>query len=504
MVNETSSKEDFEKLQPLPQGWVWTNLGDLTFIQNGYAFKSYDYKKNGIPLLRISNIENHQVNFDENSVFLDECYKNDFQYFLVGKGDIVIALSGATTGKYGIYKNDYFALLNQRVGRIVFFSPLLIDPLYIQFYMEILRANILKKAYGMAQPNISTAEIAEFYISLPPLSEQHRIVARIEELFTQLDAGVASLLKAQAQLKRYRQAVLKAAFEGRLTQEWREEHKGKIENFRDYLKKNWETYHKGKKFKFIDSSELPKIPEAWNWLSFEQVSQRVVVGHVGPIKHEYIENGVPFLRSQNVRENRFDPTGLKFISTEFHKKLKKSSLIPNDVLIIRSGSIGISCVVPENIKEANCCDLTVVKQPFGILPKLAAYYMNSIAQRRVHAQKVGVALIHFNTKVLASMPIPIPPIEEQKIILAEIERYLSIAEKVEFSIETSLRQADSLRQSILKRAFEGKLVPQNPNDEPASVLLERIKAEKARHQTEAKKVKNTQRKPRSRKLAHAN
>ena len=160
--------------------------------------------------------------------------------------------------------------------------------------------------------------------------------------------------------------------------------------------------------------------------------------------------------------------------------------------------------MPENIKEANCCDLTVVKQPFGILPKLAAYYMNSIAQRRVHAQKVGVALIHFNTKVLASMPIPIPPIEEQKIILAEIERYLSIAEKVEFSIETSLRQADSLRQSILKRAFEGKLVPQNPNDEPASVLLERIKAEKARHQTEAKKVKNTQRKPRSRKLAHAN
>jgi len=495
VVNETSSKEDFEKLQPLPQGWVWTNLGDLTFIQNGYAFKSYDYKKNGIPLLRISNIENHQVNFDENSVFLDECYKNDFQYFLVGKGDIVIALSGATTGKYGIYKNDYFALLNQRVGRIVFFSPLLIDPLYIQFYMEILRANILKKAYGMAQPNISTAEIAEFYISLPPLSEQHRIVARIEELFTQLDAGVASLMKVQAQLRRYRQAVLKAAFEGRLTQEWREEHKGEIEPAEKVLKsiESERITSKDrvlKDRKFTDGTELFDQGTGWIDVRIGDVVECLDHMRIPVNKEERAQRrgSIPYFGA-NGRVDWIDdfifnePLVLvvedeTFVGREipFSYKITGKSWVNNHAHVLK----------PKTHVNIDFLNYSLMFYPFTKLT-------SGITGRR--------KLTKF---ALMNAPFKLPLIREQNKIVSEIERHFSQIDHLENTIITSLRQADSLRQSILKRAFEGKLVPQDPNDEPASVLLERIKAEKARHQTEAKKVMNTQRKPRSRRSAHAN
>ncbi|MFC1719346.1 restriction endonuclease subunit S, partial [Candidatus Poribacteria bacterium] len=156
-------------------------------------------------------------------------YRATHADFLVRRGDIVIALSGATTGKYGIYRSDDIALLNQRVGRIRYYGDSLISSRYVFHYLSIIRQEVLNRAYGAAQPNISTRELAQFAIPLPPSAEQRRIVAKIEELFTRLDAGIESLKKVQAQLKQYRQSVLKAAVEGKLTEEWRAAHKDELE-----------------------------------------------------------------------------------------------------------------------------------------------------------------------------------------------------------------------------------------------------------------------------------
>jgi len=495
--NESKNKE-VDRFLPVPNNWILSDIHTISKEIYRYpTFYGMEHLLTGVPVIRGEHIRiDGSISHEwSNYWFISAELSQTYPRTILELDDIIMSVRGSV-GKTGIIDE---ALQNSQL------SPNCIKisvhknnifPKYVLFYSKslIFQKMITELSNSTTIQTIKSSLFDQIVIPIPPLPEQRRIVTKIEELFTQLDAGIASLKKAQAKLKRYRQAVLKAAFEGRLTLEWREEHPNESSQFLKLIKERWETNHKGKKFSLIDTSELPKLPNGWNWLTFEQVSQRVVVGHVGPIKHEYIETGIPFLRSQNVRENHFDPNGLKFISSEFHKKLKKSMLLPNDVLIIRSGSIGISCVLPESIKEANCCDLTVVKQPYGILPKLAAYYMNSIAQRRVHAQKVGVALIHFNTKVLAAMPIPVPPIEEQKIILFEIERYLSIVEKLENSVERSLRQSESLRQSILKRAFEGKLVPQDPKDEPASVLLERIRAEKALHQTKTKSPKTPKRK----------
>jgi len=232
-----------------------------------------------------------------------------------------------------------------------------------------------------------------------------------------------------------------------------------------------------------DRDNLPELPKGWVWATFEQVSERVTVGHVGSMKNEYIEDGISFLRSQNVRENRFDPNGLKFISRKFHEQLKKSSLQPGDLVVVRSGSVGVACVIPETLKEANCSDLVIVKQPRAINPHYGAFYMNSIAQSRVKAQQVGIALTHFNTKSMAVMPVPVPPLAEQHRIVAKIDELFTQLDAGVELLKKLKAKLKRYRQAVLKAAVEGKLTKDwreahQGELEPASVLLERILKER--------------------------
>lgn len=176
------------------------------------------------------------------------------------------------------------------------------------------------------------------------------------------------------------------------------------------------------------------------------------------MKHEYVLTGIPFLRSQNVRENRFDPEGLFYIRREFHEELGKSIIRPGDLAVVRSGSVGVTCAIPDSLGEANCSDLVLVQGPLGILPRFGAYYMNSLAKRRIEAGRVGVALTHFNTKAVAALPVPLPPLAEQARIVAEVDRRLSVLDELEALVSANLQRATRLRQSILQRAFAGELV----------------------------------------------
>jgi len=137
-------------------------------------------------------------------------------------------------------------------------------------------------------------------------------------------------------------------------------------------------------------------------------------------------------------------------------------------------------VVPESLGEANCADLVIIQRPSGVNPRYGSFYMNSVAKGFVRASRVGIALQHFNTKSVASLPVAVPPRAEQDRIVAEVEQRLSVVDELETSIAADLKRAERTRHAILKRAFEGKLVAQDPGEEPASVLLERIRAERMR------------------------
>ncbi|HLV98739.1 MAG TPA: restriction endonuclease subunit S [Ktedonobacterales bacterium] len=424
-------------------------------------------------------------------------------------GEVPVYGSSGIVGVHNQALTSKAALVIGRKGSIgsVYYSPVPcwpIDTVYfveetpntnLKFFLHLLtflRLGQLDKS--TAVPGLSRDDYNAVLIKVPPFAEQQRIVAAIEQQFTRLDAGVAALKSAQTRLKRYRAAVLKAAVEGKLTEAWRAEHPD-TEPASNLLQRilaerhaRWEAdlRAKGKdpaKVRYEepagpDTTDLPALPEGWGWARFEQVSERVTVGHVGSMKDEYIEDGIPFLRGQNVRPNRFDPEGLKFVSRAFHQQLSKSALEPGDLLVVRSGSVGTACVMPDTYPEANCSDLVIVKRPIHVNPQYAAYYMNSTAQNRVRTQQVGIALIHFNTQSMAAMPLPLPPLAEQEQIVDEVERRLSVVTELEAIVETNLKRAERLRQSILREAFAGRLVPQDPNDEPASALLERIRQER--------------------------
>jgi very-short-patch-repair endonuclease/restriction endonuclease S subunit len=227
-----------------------------------------------------------------------------------------------------------------------------------------------------------------------------------------------------------------------------------------------------------DLADLPPLPEGWVWATYEQVSARVTVGHVGPMKQHYIASGVPFLRSQNVRENRFSEEGLLFISKEFHEQLSKSKLQPGDIVVVRSGSVGVSCVIPDGLEEANCSDLVIVQEPHGVLPSFGTYYLNSAAKRDVRRGQSGIALTHFNTQAVAALRICVPPLEEQARIVEIVEDGLAAIDRLDLEIASQLKIAAAQRKNILKAAFSGQLVPQDPNDEPSSALLARIRAQR--------------------------
>ena len=200
------------------EDWVECTLGDVLKLKNGFAFKSGNYIDEGIPVLRIGDIQDWNV---DNSNAKRTRESEEYDQYLVNEGDILIAMSGATTGKFGIYNSNKKAYQNQRVGNLILHSDKFTLKKFVYYLLYSLKRDIEKSAYGGAQPNISASKIEALSTGLFPLPIQRAIVKKIESLFAHLDSGIADLEKAQAQLKIYRQAVLKKAFEGELTKEWR-------------------------------------------------------------------------------------------------------------------------------------------------------------------------------------------------------------------------------------------------------------------------------------------
>lgn len=365
--------------------------------------------------------------------------------------------------------------------------------IHTEFVLYLLRAHedyFSGKKTGSTFEAITGSVLREFIVPLPPLPEQHRIVAKIEELFTKLDAGVENLKKTKVLLKRYRQAVLKAAVEGRLTEAWREKHKDELEPASVLLERilkerreKWTGRGKYKEPAEPDIAKLPPIPEGWTWATLEEIGQKgrpIIYGIIKPGPH--IPDGVPYVRVTEMKDGRIDVPSLKRASRERASKFARATLAPGDVLISKDGTIGRVAIVPPELAGGNITQ-HVMRAPINAIMSL--YYVawairSDWCQHWLTGETRGVALRGVNVEDFRRLPIPIPPLAEQQRIVEEVERRLSVVDELEKTIGENLKRADRLRQSILKKAFSGKLVPQDPSDEPASVLLERIKAEKVK------------------------
>ena len=351
---------------------------------------------------------------------------------------------------------------------------------------------------------------------MPPLNEQRRIVAKIEELFSELDKGVESLKTARAQLNVYRQAVLKHAFEGKLTSQWREENKDKLETPEQLLArikqerearceqqlqewkaavKKWEK--NGKSGKKPVQSKMPKpvsmmaeeeiahlesLPGGWLWLTAESIGV-VQLGRQRSPKNRSKDYPTKYIRAANITEQGLDlddVLDMDFLPHELSAyRLKKGDLVLSEA----SGSaalVGKPAIWDNQIP--NCCfQNTVIRhQPYCrdyavYLLWLYRFFYVSGKFARVAG---GVGINHLSAFKFAQIALPLCSFAEQQEIVRLLEERFTAIEQQEREIDSALNQAEMLRQSILKKAFSGQLVPQNPSDEPASILLERIKSEK--------------------------
>ena len=447
-------------------------LGDVVeTMKNGLYKPASEYGDDGIPCLRMYNIDAGRIIWRD--IKRMRVTKNELAEYGLCEGDLLVnrVNSRELVGKTAVIPSGMEPSVFESKNIRVRLNKDRVRPKFINY--QLLSggrrhfADNAQQVVGMA--SISQKQLMNFPIVLKDIEQQERIVAEIEKQFSRLDEAVANLKRVKANLKHYKAAVLKAAVEGRLVpteaelarKEGRTYETGEqlLARILQERRAAWEKQNTGsRKKKYVkpqqsDTTILPDLPEGWLWASFGQIAERVTVGHVGPMKNEYIDKGVPFLRSQNVRANRFDSEGLKFISLEFHRKLAKSTLKPGDIVVVRSGSVGVSCVIPKNPTEANCSDLVIVKSPRAVLPSFGAYYMNSVVETRVASGKVGVALTHFNTQSVAEMPIPVPPLAEQNRIVTEADRHFSIVDELETQLNINLQRSERLRQTILQRAF---------------------------------------------------
>ena len=354
---------------------------------------------------------------------------------------------------------------------------------------------------GGSLMRVRMAALWRIRLPLAPLPEQHRIVAKLDELFSELDAGVAALERAQAKLKRYRASVLKAAVEGRLTEEWRrknppdetgaellqrilverrqlweQEQLAKFKAKGQRPPKNWQQKYKEPVETNI--SELPELPEGWCWATVDQVSTTVKYG--SSAKTSLDLEGVPVLRMGNIQEGTLNLERLKHLPLD-HSEFPKLLLANGDLLFNRTNSaelVGKTAVYrgrPDPCSFASY--LISVRMIRSCLSGVVANALNSSWGRAwiasVVSQQVGQANV--NGTKLRAFTFPLPPETEQgEIISRSVDAVHSVTGSSHV-IADLLQQAIALRQSILKRAFEGELVPQDPRDEPASLLLGRIR-----------------------------
>jgi len=411
---------------------------------------------------------------------------------------------GATIGKLSIWGID--ASTNQACAVGVCGEALNNEFLY--YFLASEKRNLIKAGKGGAQPNISQGIIKEWPLNLPPLAEQHRIVAKIEELFSELDQGVASLKTAREQIKVYRQSLLKNAFEGKLTAAWRAAHADQLETAATLQQRiarerqaryqqqlaDWQTAGQpGPKPKLPkplppltaeELAELPELPAGWGWFKLAGVSD-VSGGLTKNQKREQLSATRPYLRVANVYANRLELDEVHSIGVT-ESELERVALEKGDLLIVEgNGSIDqIGRVALWSGQISGCVHQNhIIKaRPLKLATsKFLLYFLMSELGRKfiVRAASSTSGLHTLSISKVEGLFVPLCSGNEQAEVIAELESKLSEADQLDQTIATALQQADALRQSILKKAFHGQLEKQDKNDEPATALLERIRAEKA-------------------------
>ena len=512
----------------LPKTWNSIPLDRLTvFVLGGDWGKNSDYDDPDyvcVRCIRASELRDWGSEHGSTAA-LRKIKKSSLASRELRSGDIIVEVSGGgpeqPVGRTALINPTVLAKNPEHPKICTNFFRLLrpaeeMNSDFLHFYLEFFYKTGKTSVYQGGSNNLRNLKFNDYLticVPIPPAAEQHRIVAKIGELVSELDKGVESLNMVRAQLKAYRQAVLKHAFEGKLTAKWREENKDKLEKperlfarfkqeraacyerqiqeWRDGVNE-WEAKGKsGKKpsrpkkpLEIADVphdviAKLPQLSESWAWGKLGWLTLGVEYGTAA----KSAKSGtVPVLRMGNIQNTKFDWADLVYTSDD--NEISEYLLHDGDVLFNRTNSpelVGKTAIYRGERPAIFAGYLIRVNH---IRTVVNSQYMNLFLNSHVARQygssvkTDGVNQSNINGTKLSNYPFPCCSIEEQREIARILEKTLSLVDKTAVDIRQELEKADSLRQAILKRAFSGHLVAQDPDNEPASVFLDRIKAER--------------------------
>jgi type I restriction enzyme S subunit len=522
--------------QELPKGWTQATIEDLFWpLEDGRTLhQGWSPQCEKIPAPTDEDWGVLKTTAIQAGAFLPEHNKHlpphlePRSQIEVKNGDILITCAGPRVrcGVACLVRNTRPRLMMS--GKMYRFRvpPEHIDARYLEAYLLTPRAGAaidkMKTGGSDSGLNLTHDRFRRLPVPVAPLREQRRIMDMVEELLSDLDAGVAAVELVRAKLKHYRAAVLKAAVEGALTADWRAQHpaiepasalltrilaerrrcweEGQLAKFQAAGKtppKDWEAKYPGPTSP--DTMNLPPLPEEWSWTTLDSLFV------AGPQNGAYFPgerygSGTPILRIDDYQNGWARDVGdLRRVSAS-NDDVELYALRADDLVINRVNSmthIG-KCLVVSNALAGCLFESNMMRSSFSslLVPTFIEAYLHSSSgrQRLIKGAKWAVNQASINQQDVKRTAVPLPPLAEQAAIVEAVEDQLSVIEHLEGDLEAKLKSAQALRQSILRHAFTGQLVPQDPNDEPAAELLKRIAIEREDLARQARAAKLAKRK----------
>lgn len=505
-MNDTTEREEF------PEHWSWTPLGKLGEWGSGGTPKSDNdaYYGGDIPWLKIGDLNNGAVAESEENITQKGLQESSAE--LIPEDALLVAMYGSI-GKLGI--TGFQCASNQAIAYCIPDTGS-VSLKFLFWGLRHYQTDLIESGKGGVQKNISQTVLKNFEIPLPPLSEQRRIVAKIEELFSDLEAGVADLKRAKKQLQRYRKSVLQAAVEGRLTKAWREERDTEsadklLERILEERRAQWEKDYRAKyeakgkeppsgwKSRYTppekpDASGLPSLPERWTWTNMQQLS--IVYGGVTKNARKGGDLAtLPYLRVANVYADELRLDEIKQIGVK-RQRVYKYLLEEGDLLVVEgNGSKSqIGRVAQWDGSIEPCVHQNHLIKVRPCIREVGDYLLHWMLSLNGRSHITNVAsstsgLYTLSLTKVRSIPVPLPPLEEQRQIVNETERLLSVANEATQTVEREIKRAERLRQSILKQAFSGQLVEKEKRSGKVGEMLP-LFDEEATRQVQNKEANN--------------
>ena len=465
---------NYEAPHPLPKGWASKTIEE--FVEEGRAIgygvlKPGPHVEGGIRLVKSNQVQDGWVDLT-NDYRISEELDQEFKRTRLSGGELLLNVVGSI-GRSAIAPAE---LQGANVSRAIAVLPLDKERVpWVQLFLSSpkCQADMFGRKVGIAQPVLNLGQVRQLVIPLPPLPEQRRIVAEIEKQFTRLEAGVTALRRVQANLKRYRAAVLKASCEGRLVPTEAELAKTGNRNatfetgeallagILTERRKTWRGRGQHKEPAAPDTENLPDLPSGWTWASLDQL---LGLMRNGISAKPDAESGLPMLRISAVRALSVNLSEARYLNAKA-SDYPDYVLTEGDLLFTRYNGnpelVGVCGVVPPLTSPLVHPDKLIRCKlvSSGALPDFVAIMANVGASRNYLAKRVrttaGQAGISGGD--LKGLPIPLAPLAEQTRLVAEVERRLSVVEGLEAVVSANLQRATRLRQSILQKAFVGAL-----------------------------------------------